>query len=100
MPKTAKIVKVSFPLKYFRLQLIKQGGHFIVYSHRFDIATTGKSEAQAMGNFTDLASIFTEDVIKTEAKYPGTYKQSLLDRGWTNRAKRWNPPVAKVAKSA
>ena len=78
----------------FKLQIIKQGNLVIVYSHVLDICTTGKSEEQARGNFDTLVSIFLKDA-EGDIDKAGLLHQSLTNRGWTNRAKRWVPPVVK-----
>ena len=89
---------MELSLRPFKIQLIKQGGLFIVYSHKLDISTTGKSEKQALGNFADLAKFFTKDMIAKEVDRPGASTQQLLEMGWTNRAKRWTPPLTAAAK--
>lgn len=84
---------MEISLTDFRLLVIRQGGLFIAYSRKLDLATTGKSEKQAMGNFADLAKIFTKQMIEEETERPGASSQMLIDLGWTNRAKRWTPPL-------
>ncbi|MBI1755258.1 hypothetical protein HYR65_03160 [Candidatus Azambacteria bacterium] len=74
------------------VQIIKQGRLYIAYSHKLDISTTGKSEKQAVDNFGDLVHVFIKDMLKN-----GAPKQALVDLGWTQRAKRWQPPVTKAA---
>ncbi len=76
----------------FKVQIIKQGGLCIAYSHTLDLSTTGKSEAQAMNNFGTIAALSTRGVSKRAVNLD----QALLDLGWTKRAKRWSPPVVKA----
>ncbi|MBV9349418.1 MAG: hypothetical protein JO026_01575 [Patescibacteria group bacterium] len=86
---------MDLSLSKFRLQVIKQGRLFIAYSHKLDMATTGKSEDQAIENFADLAKIVEKDAPGSD----GSSNRSLTDLGWTNRAKRWFPPLrSNVAK--
>jgi hypothetical protein len=81
----------------FKIQIIRQGGLCIAYSHALDIATTGKSEKQAVSTFNDLVHVFTHDIIRTEKERPGSLDFKLIELGWTKRAKRWSPPqLAKV----
>lgn len=72
----------------FSIQMIKQGTLFIAYSHTLDISTTGKSEKQANDNFNDLLNILLKDLIKRR-----NIDAVLLENGWTQRAKRWSPPM-------
>jgi hypothetical protein len=72
----------------YPVQIIKQGRLFIAYSHKLDVATTGKSEEEAVGKFETLVRVFVK----------GSTKQSGLDHaltqlGWTRKGKRWTPPV-------
>ncbi len=84
----------------FKVQVIKQGGLFIAYSHALDISTTGKSEKQAMDTFSSLVKIFVRETIRTEAERPGGVNQILRDLGWTQKAKRWSPPASLVKAAA
>ena len=77
----------------FRIQIIKQGRLFIAYSHTLDLATTGKSEAQAVTRFEDLVQIFLRQVIKNESERVGALGPALVHLGWTKREKRWSPPA-------
>ena len=83
---------VSFSLTWFEVQMLKQGGLHIAYSHKLDIATTGKSEAQAMDAFSRFARIF-EKVTNYHSKKFFLIDAQLLKLGWTKRNKRWAPPA-------
>lgn len=79
---------MDFALPQIQLQILKQGRLFIAYSHTFDIATTGKSEKLAVKKFGDLMHVFMKEVVSR-----GILAQSLTEKGWTHRAKRWEPPA-------
>lgn len=81
---------MKFSLADLRLQVIKQGTIYIAYSHLLDISTTGKSEKQAIDRFGDLIHISMQEMIKK-----GLPDGMLSELGWTQRQKRWEPPVIK-----
>jgi len=73
-----------------RFKILRQGGLFIAYSQSLDIATTGKSEADARARFQTVLDICTRDgVPKAEVC------SKLLELGWTQKSKRWAPPEKK-----
>ena len=85
---------MSTSLTWFKVQVIKQGGLYIAYSHTLDIATTGKSEAQALDIFTTIAEIFNR-VASTKQKDFGLLDAELIKLGWKQKNKRWFPPEEK-----
>lgn len=79
---------MDYALTDLQIQVIRQGGLFIAYSHALDLSTTGKSEKQAIGRFEDVLHIFIREVIKNETEKKGIFNQALLNLGWTQKAKR------------
>lgn len=70
-----------------RVQLIRQGGLFILYSHGLDISTTGKTEAEARDRFQTILDECTKAGVTKSGIY-GT----MFSLGWTQRLQRWSPP--------
>jgi hypothetical protein len=70
-----------------KMQLIRQGGLFILYSHGLDISTTGKTEQEARGRF----QIIIDECTKAGVSKAGVCGV-LMSLGWTQRAQRWSPP--------
>jgi|SRR3989338_10640175 len=85
-------VHMASTINDLRIQVIKQGALYIAYSHLLDISTTGKSEKQAVDRFGTLVHIFIQEIIKK-----GMPDNALSELGWTQRAKRWEPPVIKAS---
>jgi len=83
---------VKFSIADLKLQVIKQGTIYIAYSHLLDISTTGKSEKQAIDRFGTLVHISIQEMIKK-----GVPDDVLSQLGWTQRQKRWEPPVIKAS---
>ncbi len=71
-----------------KVQLLRQGGLYIAYSPFLDIATTGKSEDEARGRFQVVLEICRVDKVSTN-----DICNRLTELGWTQRHKRWTPPV-------
>jgi|GEM_PF-1381938 len=83
---------MDYALAGLPVQIIKQGGLYIAYSHKLDISTTGKSEKQAVDRFGNLIEIFLTEIVKKN----GSFDNRLLELGWTQRQKRWYPPLSKA----
>jgi hypothetical protein len=60
---------MDYALAGLPVQIIRQGGLFIAYSHKLDIATTGKSEKQAVDRFGSLIEIFLVEVVKKNGSF-------------------------------
>lgn len=74
-----------------KVQVLRQGGLFIAYSHILDLSTTGKSETEALGRFQNVVEICTRAGIgKAEVC------NKLTEMGWTQKQKRWTPPDTKA----
>lgn len=71
------------------MQLIRQGGLFILYSHGLDMSTTGKTEAEARDRFQSII----DECTKAGVSKSGVCGV-LMGLGWTQRAQRWSPPNA------
>jgi predicted RNase H-like HicB family nuclease len=61
------------------VNIIKQGKSFVAYCPVLDISTVGKSIKDAQAKFSELASIFFEELT---AK--GTLSEVLSELGWKN----------------
>lgn len=73
-----------------QVSFIKEGNKFIAYSPALDIATSGRSIAQARKRFEELARIFLSELHKK-----GTLDRVLAELGWERKGspKRWTPPT-------
>ncbi len=69
------------------VNIIKQGKSFVAYSPALDISTVGKSIKDAQIKFSELSSLFFEELIKK-----GTLSEVLTELGWKKVQKSWNPP--------
>lgn len=78
------------PAAVSRFKILRQGGLYIAYSQSLDIATTGKSEADARTRFQAVLDICTRDGVPKDGVC-----SRLLELGWTQKSKRWAPPEGK-----
>ena len=69
------------------VNIIKQGKSFVAYSPALDISTVGKSIKDAQIKFSELSSLFFEELIKK-----GTLSEVLTELSWKKVQKSWNPP--------
>ena len=67
---------------------LHEGGNFIAYSPALDLATHGKTMAEARKSFEEAAELFFETIIEN-----GTYKNVLHNLGWNMQEKRFMPPL-------
>jgi predicted RNase H-like HicB family nuclease len=74
----------------------KQGGRYIAYSPALDLATSGKTEAEAKRRFGELVPLFIE-----ELEEAGTTTDVLGELGWQKgaagktKSAAWMPPSHK-----
>lgn len=73
-----------------QVSFIKEGNKFIAYSPALDIATSGRSIAQAKKRFEELARIFLSELHKRK-----TLDKTLAELGWERKGspKKWAPPT-------
>lgn len=83
---------VLFPLSWFKVQVFKQGSLYVAYSYKLDIATTGKSEEEAVDVFSSLATVFNE-VSDEKEHNVHLMNPHLIKLGWKKQNKRWLPPT-------
>jgi predicted RNase H-like HicB family nuclease len=69
------------------ISIIKQNKSFVAYCPILDISTVGKSIKDAQNKFSELSSLFFEELT---AK--GTLNDVLTELGWKKVQKSWNPP--------
>ncbi len=69
------------------VNIIKQGKSFVAYCPVLDISTVGKSVKDAQSKFSELASIFLEELTQK-----GNLSEVLTELGWKKVQKSWNPP--------
>jgi len=67
--------------------ITKQNKRFVAYTPALDIATSGKTKKDVQKKFTELVSLFLEEIFTA-----GTAKDVLTELGWTKHEKRWSPP--------
>ncbi len=77
-------------IKNVKLQVdfLREGGNFIAFSPALDLATHGKSMAEARKSFEEAAELFFETIIEN-----GTYKEVLTNLGWAIEGKKSTPPM-------
>ena len=59
------------------VSILREGDRFIAYSPALDISTSGKTHKEVSNRFSELASIFLEEIIKK-----GTLEEVLRESGW------------------
>lgn len=64
----------------------KYGKRFVAYTPALDVSTSGKSLKDVKERFSELATIFIEEIIKA-----GTIDEVLSELGWT-KGRQWTPP--------
>ncbi|MCL9972238.1 MAG: hypothetical protein NBV63_02425 [Candidatus Pacebacteria bacterium] len=74
-----------------KVQILRQGGLFVAYSHALDIATTGKSETDARAKFQTVVDLCTKGGVPKSG-----ICNKLMSLGWTQKSKRWSPPEPKA----
>lgn len=70
-----------------QVSIIKQGKQYIAYSPALDLSTSGKNLQEAQKRFSELTSIFFEELIEKD-----TVDSVLRDLGWMKIKKQWEPP--------
>ncbi len=85
MPKTK--FEISIPVS-----ILKEGKRFVAYTPALDISTSGKTYEETQKRFSEIVSIFIEEIVKK-----GTVNEVLRDLGWrkikTKDKLNWAPPV-------
>lgn len=82
MAKVGKI-QVTIPVTFLR-----EDDVFIAHSPVLDLSTSGKDMEQVRGRFSEVVSIFFEELLSK-----GTLDEVLTGLGWKRVKKRWSPPV-------
>lgn len=71
-----------------QLDIIKEGKSYIAYSPALDLATHGKSVADAKKSFEEAADLFFETIIENN-----TVSETLSSLGWQKKGKELLPPL-------
>jgi len=69
------------------VSIIKQNKSFVAYCPILDISTVGKSIKDARSKFTEISSLFFDELLEK-----GTLNDVLSELGWKKVQKSWNPP--------
>lgn len=75
------------------VDFIKQGKSVVAYSPALDISTVGKNQKEAQERFTELVSLFFEELTANN-----TLADVLSELGWQKQKKNWNPPKIVTSK--
>jgi len=75
-------IKFNIPLFF-----LKEKKSFIAYSPALDLSTSGKSFREAQKRFSEISTIFFQEIIKK-----GTIKEVLEGLGWEKVKDKWSPP--------
>lgn len=76
-------IAVNLPVAF-----ITEGERVIAYTPALDLSTSGKDTAEAKVRFSEIVSIFFNDLLEQ-----GTLDAVLSDLGWLRINSAWNPPV-------
>jgi len=77
-------------VKNLKLQfdIIKEGRDYIAYSPALDLATSGRTIAEAKRMFKEAVELFFETIIEN-----GSFKDTLSNLGWQVSGKKLTPPL-------
>lgn len=75
--------KVNLPVS-----ILREGKKYIAYTPALDLSTSGSSYEEVKKRFTEIVSIFFEELINK-----GTLQEVLLGLGWQKIQREWKPPI-------
>ena len=70
------------------VSILREGKRYIAYTPALDLSTSGKTYQQAKKRFSEIVSIFFEELIQK-----GTLEEVLKSLGWGKIQSKWNPPI-------
>ena len=71
-----------------QVDILREDKTYIAYSPALDLATHGRSVAEARKSFIEAAELFFETIIEK-----GNLRETLINLGWRVRRKEWLPPM-------
>ncbi len=69
-----------------KLDVIKEGDYYIIYSPAFQISGYGKTQKNALKDFDETFKLYIGDLVEE-----GKLLEALLDLGWTLRKTNFKP---------
>ena len=78
-----KLMKYSLPVIFLR-----ERKRIVAYTPALDLATSGKTVAEAQKRFAEASRIFLQEINEK-----GTLDDVLSSLGWQKIKKEWNPPT-------
>lgn len=70
------------------VSFLREGKKYVAYTPALDLSTSGRTYEEAKRRFSEIVSIFFEELIKK-----GTLDEVLRDLGWKRVQAKWSPPV-------
>lgn len=70
------------------VSFLREGKKYVAYTPALDLSTSGRTYEEAKRRFSEIVSIFFEELIKK-----GTLDEVLRDLGWKRVQSKWSSPI-------